>query len=538
MRSLLFLFLLSVPLIQASEPFIPASEYQARRQALIEKRPDHPMVFMGNVMHTRINSTQFEFRQESSFLYLTGLNEPDAFLILSKKPFKWKGEQVQELLFVKGNSRYSLIWEGKKLGVDEAKNELGFQAVAQTRVVENGRTIDQFEAFLADLVKAYPTFYLHTPIIHADRFGKKESYNALYKNAILEMLQPNDLDADGNREGKLNILDTMGLQRSLATLRSVKSQAEIDILKKAVEITLNGHEEAWRATPHVHHEYQVEAALEYSFKMQGAEAVGYNSIVGCGANGTILHYMDNRDGITRDGIFVLDAGAEYRGYTADITRSYPADGTYSKEQAEIYDIVLAGQAAGAKVFLPGNTRFDVQVAIHNAMRVGLTKIGLASDTVRNLNAKELKSGAVYTLAEDVTFAADEKHRAGERIYGQILTRMEKAGVKTLPVYDDSMLSKLFPHGWGHPIGLDVHDPWTSTPFEPGMIWTIEPGLYFNPYVELEVPAKYMNIGVRIEDMYLITETGNVCLSEGLTRDRAEIERMMAKKSTILPSTND
>jgi len=520
------------------QPRIKKEEYKQRRAKLIETLSDQPLVLMGNVLRTRSNDTDYEFKQEPNFYYLTGINEPGAYLIVSKRPFTWKGKQVHELVFVQENNPINEIWNGKRLGVAGVSRELGLENVSPAEGREGLSRVNLFENFMKTFAKENPVFHLHTPLIHADRFGVRESYTEMYTRSLLEALQAHDLEVpELENPGRIEVLDPVLLKNAMAGLRGIKSEDELALLQKAVDISIAGHHQSLRIASHVEHEYQVEAAIEYAFHFHGAEAQGYNSIVGCGANGTILHYMTNRDKIDPSSIFCLDAGAEYQGYTADITRSFPADGTFTTEQRAIYEIVWAGQLAGAKEFRPGSTYDRVHAAIKQEMAKGLVKLGLIKTerVEMRLDALGGHAGRNYVFAEDVRQGDETLAEAGFGLKPAVLERLTLAGITTVTLRDMSQLQQLFPHGWGHPIGLDVHDPSRDIPFEKGMVWTIEPGIYIADRIDFPIPEGYMNIGIRIEDMYLITADGNRCLSEKLPRDPDQIEAIMKQKSTILPT---
>ena len=486
---------------------ISKEEYKERRQKLINMLVDGPIVLVGNVQRNRINDTYYEFRQESNFLYLSGFNEPDAYMILSKTPFEVNGKMVNEVLFVPENSLRSMTWDGKKLGVKGAKEKSGFEAVLPTFTDhDNSRKtpkINNFETFLTALGLAHHNFHVNTPILHTHTFqsSSKESYwdkfttdmKESLEKAYTSSLKDTRKTKSIQEENPITIYDKSRLWMALKSLRDIKSETEKKLLQRAIDITNVGHFEAFKMSKHVDNEYQVEAALEYAFKFNGAEDVGYNSIVGCGMNGTILHYNTNREKYKHNEMFVVDAGAEYHGYTADITRSFPAGGTFSKEQKEIYQIVLDAQNAGAKEFLAGKTYRDVSHAIDNVRIKGLLNLGLIKENPSISDAKKQK----------------------EHLWKQ--------------------MRQLTLHGWGHPIGLDVHDPsrYFDETFKEGMIWTIEPGIYISDRTTLDIPEKYLGIGVRIEDMYLITSDGNVHMSKKLPREISEIETVMKERSGLL-----
>ncbi len=526
--TILLLFLSSAfsQLVQfSSDLSISKEEYKQRREALMNELPDNPIVFIGNVSRNRINDTDYEFRQESNFLYFTGFNEPNAYLIISKKPFIFNGQSINELIFVQENNLRSVTWTGKRLGTEGVKKELGIENATES-ISGNRFTgeVNNFEVFMKEFVKDYPKFHLMTPNIDAKTPKNKNSYYDNYKNDLVEYLQKDLIDASAKEVPETKIVEVLNrveLSRAFSRLRGIKSPKEIEMIQRAVDITASGHQESFKIAKHVDHEYQVEAAIEFGFKFNGAEDVGYNSIVGCGENGTILHYETNRDAINHNQIFCLDAGAEYHGYTADITRSFPANGTFSKEQKEIYDIVLAAQAAGAKELVVGSDYGRVSWATQKVVGEGLDKLGIIEFKREKKTVAELNKDKA--ALRSLRFA----HNGGP------LKLTDMADSDIVEFYNLSQLREVYPHGWGHHVGLDVHDAGEYEDFKAGMIWTIEPGIYISNRISFPIDEKYLNIGIRIEDMYLITENGNECMSDKLPRTTEDIEAYMKKKSTLL-----
>jgi Xaa-Pro aminopeptidase len=507
---------------------ISKEEYKKRREALMSSIPDEPIVFIGNVSRNRINDTNYEFRQESNFYYFSGYNEPNAYMVLSKKPFMFKGKMINELIFVLENSLRSMTWTGRRLGTEGAVNKLGFEAAT---VSISGRT-NHFEEFMKELAKEFPKFHLMTPIIDAKTPLNKNNYFTNYKNDLTELLQKELIDPTVKEIPETKIVEVQPprtLRSAIGQLRGVKSDREIEMLQRAVDITVSGHQESFKVAKHVKHEYQVEAAIEFAFKFNGAEDVGYNSIVGCGENGTILHYETNRDAIDHEKIFCLDAGAEYHGYTADITRSFPASGKFTAAQKEIYNIVLASQSAGAEEFKAGSNYGRVNWATQKTIGIGLEKLGIIEFGPKEMTVAEIKE--LGTKLRSFRFAETKGEiREGDAIRPSLLGDDE---TKTFKVYNLAQVREIYPHGFGHPVGLDVHDMSGSREFKEGMVWTIEPGIYISNRLSFKVDEKYMNIGIRIEDMYLITKDGTVCMSEKLPREVDDIEAYMAKRSDLV-----
>ncbi|BCN93638.1 Xaa-Pro aminopeptidase [Thiomicrorhabdus immobilis] len=273
------------------------------------------------------------------------------------------------------------------------------------------------------------------------------------------------------------------LDKLLHEMRVFKSAEEIKRMRRAAQISVKGHLAAMRAVLSSDYEYQVQAALEAEFMQQGSPRVAFNSIVASAENACILHYTENRSKIDRNALVLVDAGAEVDGYAGDITTTFPASGTFSDEQASLYSLVLKAQQAAIKVIKPGVSYDSAHQATLKVLTTGLVELGILQGSVDEL-------------------IAAEAYKA------------------------------FFMHGTGHWLGMDVHDvgeykinqQWRD--FEPGMVVTVEPGLYISAE-HRDVDAKWHNIGIRIEDDVLVTENGNEVLTFGLPRTVAEIESWMA-----------
>ncbi|MDX1739719.1 MAG: M24B family metallopeptidase, partial [Rhodothermales bacterium] len=264
--------------------------------------------------------------------------------------------------------------------------------------------------------------------------------------------------------------DGSTLDAGLTELRMVKTEEEITLMQRAVDITAAAHREAMRSIEPGMYEYEVEALIEYVFKRNGAEYTGFPSIVASGENSTILHYESNRRRMEEGDVVVMDIGAEYHGYSADITRTVPVDGTFSDEQKVIYELVLEAQRAAIDASRSGGSFSDPDAAAREVIGNGLAELGLISST-------------------------DESRR-------------------------------FFVHGTSHYLGLYVHDVGDYGPLRPGTVITVEPGIYISP--SEDVDPRWWNIGIRVEDDVLITEEGPVVLSEGVPRTVDEIEALMAE----------
>lgn len=406
----------------ASDSQLP-QEARARRIAYLQ-RVREGVTLLFNRRQSDLN----EYVPDKSFYYLTGCTEPGAVLLLIP------GEDApRETLFVAKRDVKQERWTGPRMAPGrETARRLGLQQVL---------SLDELPDALAQRAPPKGTVYANLPPgPHREVAGKccPEPWGSLCR----WLPQAKILDA----------------APEVAFLRMKKSEWEIEKIRRAVEITVAGHRHALPAIGPGRFEYEVEAAIEYQFRSQGATRPAFPSIVGSGPNATILHYAENNRRMRSGDLVVIDVGAEFDGYSADLTRTFPVSGRFTRRQKEIYNIVLAAQEAALKQVRPGVT-FD---AIHQA----------AFETIDSRG----------------------RDRQGRR------------------------LGRYFIHGTGHHLGLEVHDPVSdrSRPLEPGMVITIEPGIY--------IPEE--NLGVRIEDDVLVTRGGYRILSRELPREAEEIERMM------------
>jgi Xaa-Pro aminopeptidase len=421
----------------------PNSVYAQRRAKLISNL-DGPIILFGFTGKEEEGQT-YVFTQEENFYYLTGHNEEDAVLLIlppdgsAAKKDDWSGPR--EMLLLPDKEPAKEKWNGVRMsptdpGIDARTGFASVKSRGQARVdVEK-------------LAKSYPTMYTILPYT-------KELGGYPHEKETLDWLK---LAAPA-----ANFKD---VRENIAHLRVIKSPTEIAFLREAIDLSLDAHDAAMRMTHPGLWEYQVAAKMVYVHAMGGSEAEAYAPIVGAGPNSTALHY-DKLDRKIQDGdIIVLDVGAQYSGYAADITRTIPANGKFTPRQREIYEIVLGAQNAALAALKPG--------AI--------------------MGCKGNK-GSLQAIAYEYI----DKH--GKDQHGK-------------------PLGQYFIHGLGHPIGLNVHDPGLDycKPLLPGMVVTVEPGIY--------IPEE--NLGVRIEDDVLVTETGYELLSQRLPREVDQIEKIMAE----------
>jgi len=417
------------------------NEVYAQRRAKIAAQIDAPVILWGFTGREE-SSQSYVFAQEDNFYYLTGHNEEGAGLVVlpAPKPGEhdaWDGPR--EILFLPPKDPAKEKWNGVRISPSDPDitGRTGFTTV---------QPFGEMRAAVEKLAKAYPaSFYTILPY-------EKENGGYPHEKAVVDWLQ---LAAPA-----VKLKDIRG---SIALLRSIKSLGELAFLKKAIDLSVDSHLAAMKMMRPGLYEYQVAAKMVEVHASGGSEAEGYAPIVGSGPNSTALHYDKLARKIEDGDIVVLDVGAQYSGYSADITRTLPANGKFTPRQREIYDIVLGAQNAAMAALKPGMT---------------LCKSGDKS---------------VYKIS----FEYINSH--GQDLHGK-------------------KLGQYYIHGLGHHIGLDVHDPGEyCKPLQPGMVVTMEPGIY--------IPEE--NLGVRIEDDVLITDSGYELLSKRLPRDPAEIEKIMA-----------
>lgn len=410
----------------------PLGDYRARRERLMELAKDGIVVLSGAV-EEEFGEVE-RFRQRNYFLYLTGVDVPRALLILAAM----ESNGPREILFLPPRNPARERWTGPKIGPGEVAE--------RTFRVQRALSTGEFEAELKRLAEKTRILYTVVPRGPSARFRWEQEF--------IERLRQIVPDAD--------IRDVTPL---IDEMRRVKSPAEIAVLKEAVRITGEAHADVMAALRPGLYEYHLEALVMAAFLRNGAMRAGFPSIIGSGPNSTILHYMENSRQIGENELVVVDIGAEYKYYTADITRTLPSSGRFTERQRQIYELVLGAQKAAEAAF-----------------RVGRT-------TIRDL------------------------HRAA----------IEFMRASPLRSSDGQTLDRYFIHGLGHYLGMDVHDVGDySKPLTPGVVFTIEPGIY--------LPAE--NLGVRIEDDYLVTETGLVKLSAHIPSSPDEIEKLVGRNKPI------
>ena len=401
----------------------------------------------------RSRDTHFPYRQDSDFWYLTGFAEPEAVLVLV--PGRKHGESI---LFCRERDPEREGWDGPRLGPDGVVDQLG---------VDDAYPISDIDDILPGLLEGRRRVHYH--------LGRDPDFDLKligWLNRVRAQV----------RHGAQPPQEFLELGHLLDEQRLFKSADEIRLMQRAADISVEAHRAAMRAARPGIHEYELQAELERVFRMHDAEPA-YASIVGTGANACVLHYRDNRARSKAGELVLIDAGAEYRGYAADITRTFPVGGRFSKQQRAIHDLVCAAQAAALAQARPGVAYEAGHVAAVEVLTEGLLALGMLQGNL-----------------------------------GEAIKRED--------------YKRFYRHKTGHWLGLDVHDvgeyrlDGESRLLEPGMVFTIEPGLYIPAAPDL--PAKWHGIGVRIEDDVLVTADGHRVLSGALERSADEVEALMAR----------
>ena len=407
---------------------------------------------------TRSYDTEFKFHQDPDFYYLTGFPEPDAIAVINPSSKKNKFT-----LFVRPRDPLMETWYGRREGVEGAVKKYG---------ADKALPIEKLEKELPKLLNGHEKLYY--------RFGVDNKLD----QQILHYLSGQRFRRLKSAYPPHTIIDPTLI---LGEMRLHKTEEEIELMQKSADIAAEAHVLAMQSCKPGINEYQIEAMMESYMRDRGASGVAYNSIVGGGENACILHYVENNCDLKDGDLILIDAGANYKGYSSDITRTFPVNGRFTKAQREVYDVVL-----------------DVQLKCIEATKTGTT-------------IKERQELSIELLTEG----------------------MKKLGLlkgKTKDLIKNKKYEKYYMHGVGHYLGLDVHDAGryftdqtakNSRPFAPGMVLTVEPGLYIPPD-DKNAPAKYRGIGIRIEDDVLVTEDGNVNLTRKVPKEAEEIEELMAK----------
>ncbi|TVP50477.1 MAG: M24 family metallopeptidase [Gemmatimonadales bacterium] len=441
---------------------VTSDEFADRRAALVAAVGDGVILAMGSAAPPQ---DYIPFHQNSLFRYLTGFTEPDAALIMVAA-----GDELHEILFVNPRDPGRETWEGIRMGPERSVEATGIP----------GRSV-------ADLSSVVDSLLAHQQELRV--VGPYQPAGVV-QNDVTQRVR---LLVEGHDGVSVRTINS-----EVNALRALKSDAELELLRRTVAITVEAHREVAAHLAPGRNEFEIQAVLEMTFRRYGSERPAFASIVGSGPNSTILHYNTN-DRFMEDGdMVVVDIGASYGGYAADVTRSYPVNGRFSPEQRAIYQLVRDAQAAAEDMAGPGAAMGAMNAEASRILAAGLAELGLIE-------------------APDATYETAMGTRAPQ-------------------------LQLYYMHGLGHGIGLDVHDP-APSPLEAGAVISIEPGLYVRPNLLTEVVAdtpanramiegirpafeRFVGIGVRIEDNYIITRDGVEWISPA-PREIDEIEAALA-----------
>lgn len=449
--------------------FLGKSWHKERRQKLRESLPANSVaVFFANAVRNRANDVDYTYHQDPNFFYFTGYREPQAVLFVFKdKQTAANGTQYDEIIFVQERNALGEMWTGRRLGAEGVKSQLGLDQAF------NG---SEFKKYNVDFSKfAEILFYDFKNDVRDNARDSADLYSLIEEFKVKVNYPKKDGTAlNVTQEQPKNNLNTRGLYKLIADLRGIKTPEEQALIRKAVMISCVGQVEVMKAMEPGMSEREVQGIHEYVHKKYQAEDVGYGSIIGGGHNGCILHYVENyKPSLTNKELILMDVGAEYHGYTADITRTIPVNGKFSPEQKAIYELVLKAQEASMKACKPGIEMGQLTTVSREVINKGLVELGIIK-------------------------TADERHM-------------------------------YFPHGVSHHIGLDVHDAGGRTVQE-NMAFVIEPGIYIPD--DSPCDKKWWGIAVRIEDDFLVNKEGCELLSGFAPRTVAEIEAMMKQPSPL------
>jgi Xaa-Pro aminopeptidase len=429
-----------------------ADLFRRRRQQLMQALgPSAVAIFPAAPETIRSNDVEYRYRQHSDFYYLTGFTEPGSVCVL--RP----GHQEEYVLFVRPRDQERETWTGRRLGVEGVVGTLGASAAYP---------IDELDAKMPPLLAERTALYYAV------------ERDAVFTDRVLRWMQQAQANRARSGTGPSGLLDPRPLVHEM---RLSKSEAEIARMRRAAAISAAGHAAAMRSARAGQHEYEIEALIEYEFRRGGASGPAYPSIVASGGNATVLHYTQNDHELRASDLLLIDAGAEYECYCADVTRTFPVGRRFEGRGRALYEIVLAAQLAAIDTIRPGVRFDDVHQAALRVLVDGLLRLGLLS-------------GDPATILEKEEFKPFYMHRTS------------------------------------HWLGIDVHDvglykvDGQSRLLEPGMVLTVEPGLYIGTHLT-SVPVDWHGLGIRIEDDVLVTADGHDVLTAAIPKRIDEIEAL-------------
>jgi len=429
--------------------------HKQNREAFIEKMGRGGVAIFASTPPAIWNhDTEYNYRPDPNFYYLTGFEEPDAICVIAPDHPKH-----QYILFVRPKDKQAEIWDGKRVGVKDARKRYG---------ADKAYPIEKFSEKIGKYLQ------------RAERLYYTLGSNGDVDTEILARFTQSVRSRIRSGKGFDTLVDPSPI---LSELRLIKNETELQRTRLATEITVAGHVAAMKAVRPGLYEYELEALVESTFRMNGANGIAFPTIVASGGNATTLHYTTNDCQIEDETLVLIDAGAEYGRYAGDVTRTFPANGTFTKAQREIYQIVLEAHTAIIDSIRPGVSIDEPHQKSIELLTEGMLSLGLLEGKAKKLIKKE--------------------------------------------AYRQFYMYRI-----GHMLGLDVHDVncvheanGDFKTFQPGMVMTIEPGLYVAEGTK-GVPPEYLGIGVRIEDDILVTESGNENLTSGVPKEIDEIEALI------------
>jgi Xaa-Pro aminopeptidase len=431
---------------------IDIGAYRARRARLAASMGSGVAIVPTSPERARNRDAHYPYRFDSYFYYLTGFREPDAVLAVVA------GAEPRSVLFCREKDAEREIWDGFRYGPEGARAAFG---------LDEAQPIGRLDELMPELIADRGSLYCH--------LGADPAWDVRVMGWINQV-------RGRARSGVTAPAEVRDVHVLLDEMRLIKGLEELTVMREAARITAGAHRRAMRAARPGRHEYEIEAELLHEFRRQGAQAPAYSPIVAAGERACVLHYVQN-DGVLSDGdLLLIDAGCELDGYAADVTRTFPVGGRFSGPQREIYELVLAAQAAAIAAVRPGN-------------------------------------------------AWEAPHRAAVETLVRGMIDLKLLGGSVAEAVETEAYKKFYMHRTGHWLGLDVHDAgdykrggeWRS--LAPGMVLTVEPGCYIRPGAG--VPERYAGIGVRIEDDVAVTETGAEVLTREAPKQPADIEAWMS-----------
>ncbi len=428
--------------------------HEHRRKAFMEKIAGGIAIFPSALQAMRTHSTEYRYRQDANFYYLTGFEEPEAVCVIAPDH-----PEHQYVLFVRPRAPEQEVWTGKRAGVEGAKERFG---------ADEAYPIEEFDEKISEYIGTSERLYYG--------FGADDAFN----QKIIEILKGYRRHRLREGTGPTTLIDPTDL---LAGMRLVKDETELGRIRKAVDISVEAHMAAMGAVRPGIYEYELESLIDSIYRKNGGTGPAFLTIVAKGANATTLHYTTNDCQIEDGDMVLIDAGCEYQYYCGDITRTFPANGKFTDPQRAIYQAVL-----------------DAQCEIIESLRPGVSIGDPAQKAVEMLTEAMLELGLLV----------------GEK---------EK-------IIEEQEYRKFYMHSVGHMLGVEVHDVAKTRDgeehrtFQPGMVMTVEPGLYIDPDSE-DIPPEYSGIGVRIEDNILVTESGCEVLTAAVPKTIDDIEKLMA-----------